>query len=138
MKIKKVAISISLLLSTSVLAQTVLTVDWEWKRSDQCSSASPRIEVTGIPSEAKFLSIALVDHDARHYNHGGGQIAHDGGSKVTIQEGALKNYKGPCPPNFSSFGHDYEFSVRALGADGQTELASGRKTKTFSANAVKE
>jgi phosphatidylethanolamine-binding protein (PEBP) family uncharacterized protein len=138
MQIKKMVISISLLLSSSVLAQTGLTVDWDWKRAHQCSSTSPRIEVAGIPTEAKSLSISLVDHDARHYDHGGGQIAYDGNSKTTIQEGALKNYKGPCPPNFSSFGHDYEFTVRALGADGQTELARGSRTKTFSASAVKE
>ena len=121
-----------------VFAQSGLTVDWEWKRAHQCSSTSPTIEVTGIPEGAKSLSVTLVDHDARHFDHGGGSMSLDGNSKVSIPEGALKNYKGPCPPNFNSFGHDYEFTVRAIAADGQSELARGSKTKTFSASAVKQ
>lgn len=119
-------------------AQTNLAVDWVWKRAHQCSPTSPSIEVTGIPPEAKSLSITLVDHDARGFDHGGGSVAHDGSQKVSIPEGALKNYKGPCPPNFNSFGHDYEFTVRAIAADGKTELSRGSKTKTFSAQVVKE
>lgn len=128
------------LLTTTLpsLAQSNLAVDWEWKRSHQCSTTSPSIEITGIPAEAKALSITLVDHDARHFNHGGGSVTHDGSPKASIMEGALKNYKGPCPPNFQSFGHDYEFTVRAIAADGQTELARGSKTKNFSASVVKQ
>jgi len=128
------------LLTTALpaFAQSGLTVDWEWKRSHQCSPTSPSIEVAGIPEGTKSLSITLVDHDARHFDHGGGSVAHDGSPNVSIPEGALKNYKGPCPPNFSSFGHDYEFTVRAIAIDGQTDLARGSKTKTFSAAAVKQ
>lgn len=128
-------------LLTSVLpsfAQSSLVVDWDWKRRHQCSSTSPGIEVAGIPADAKSLSITLVDLDARSFDHGGGFVAHDGSQKVSIPEGALKNYKGPCPPNFNSFGHDYEFTIRAIAADGKTELLRGSKTKTFSASAVKQ
>jgi phosphatidylethanolamine-binding protein (PEBP) family uncharacterized protein len=79
----------------------------------------------------------MVDLDYRSFDHGGGGAALTGEASVTLPEGALKNYRGPCPPNFSSFGHDYEFTVRAIGADGQTELARGSKTKTFSASTAK-
>jgi phosphatidylethanolamine-binding protein (PEBP) family uncharacterized protein len=120
-----------------VFAQSSLNVDWEWKRSHQCSPSSPSLVVSEIPNGTKLLQISMVDHDARHYDHGGGTVEHNGEASVVIPEGALKSYKGPCPPNFSSFGHDYEFTVKAIAADGQTELARGRKTKTFSASTVK-
>jgi phosphatidylethanolamine-binding protein (PEBP) family uncharacterized protein len=118
-------------------AQSSLNVDWEWKEDHKCSATSPGLLVSGIPSGTKLLQVELVDHDARHLNHGGGSVVLDGSDSVTVPEGALKNYRGPCPPNFSSFGHDYEFTVKAIAADGQTELARGRKTKTFSASSVK-
>ena len=133
------ALLVALLTTTlPVLAQSSLTVDWEWKRTHQCSRTSPSIEVAGIPEGTKSLSITLVDHDASHFQHGGGSVVHDGGSKFSIPEGALKNYTGPCPPNFASFGHVYEFTVRAIAVDGRAELARGSKTKTFSAATVKQ
>jgi phosphatidylethanolamine-binding protein (PEBP) family uncharacterized protein len=125
------------LFATPIFAQT-LTVDWDWKRSHQCSSKSPEIRVSGIPEGAKALGVTMVDHDMRSFDHGGGSLPVVGGPAITIPESALQNYRGPCPPNFSSFGHDYEFTVRALGADGKTELAKGSKVKTFSANTVKD
>jgi phosphatidylethanolamine-binding protein (PEBP) family uncharacterized protein len=135
----KTAISAALLVaSTSLLAQTSLTVDWDWKKSHQCSQTSPVIKVSGIPADAKSLDVKMVDHDMRSFDHGGGNVPVGGEVTFAIPEGALKNYKGPCPPNFSSFGHDYEFTVRAIAADGKTELAKGAKVKTFSASAVKE
>jgi phosphatidylethanolamine-binding protein (PEBP) family uncharacterized protein len=94
--------------------------------------------VSGIPGDAKSLAVTMVDHDMRSYDHGGGDVPVGGEAVATIAEGALNNYRGPCPPNFSSFGHDYEFTVRAIAADGKTELARGSKVKTFSARTVKE
>ena len=134
---RKVLLAAVLTSALPALAQPGLTVDWEWKRAHRCSSTSPSIEVAGIPEGTTTLSITLVDHDARHFDHGGGSVAHDGSPRASIPEGALKNYRGPCPPNFSSFGHDYEFTVRAIAADSQAELARGNKTKTFSAAVVK-
>lgn len=120
-----------------VFAQSSLNVDWEWKVSHKCSPTSPALVVSGIPNEAKSLQVAMVDLDVRSFDHGGGSVALGGEASVTIPEGALKNYRGPCPPNFFSFGHDYEFTVKAIAADGQTELARGSKTKTFSASTAK-
>ena len=137
MKSVLVAIATSVI-SASSFAQTALSVDWDWKRSHQCSPKSPAIMVSGIPAGAKSLSVTMVDHDMRSFDHGGGSVSIAGEPTFTIPEGALQNYRGPCPPNFSSFGHDYEFAIRAFDADGKTELAKGSKVKTFSANAVKE
>lgn len=125
------------IIATPVFAQA-LTVDWDWKTDHKCNTKSPEIRVSGIPEGVKKLDVTMVDQDMTSYDHGGGSVQVTGGATFTIPEGALKNYKGPCPPNFSSFGHDYAFNVRALGADEKTELAKGNKVKTFSASAVKD
>jgi phosphatidylethanolamine-binding protein (PEBP) family uncharacterized protein len=131
------ALAIALIVGTPAFAQTSLVVDWDWKLAHKCSSTSPALMVSGIPIEAKSLQVAMVDLDFTSFNHGGGSTPHNGEMSVTIPEGALKSYRGPCPPNFASFGHDYQFTVRALATDGQTEVASGSKTKTFSAKTAK-
>jgi phosphatidylethanolamine-binding protein (PEBP) family uncharacterized protein len=130
----------SLLLAASfpVFAQATLTVDWDWKKSHECKPVSPAIKVTGIPADVRSLAVSMIDHDMRSYDHGGGSVAVSGEPSFTLPEGALQSYKGPCPPNFRSFGHDYEFIVRAIAADGKTELARGSKVKTFAASTIKE
>lgn len=127
------------LLATAIpsFAQSSLTIDWEWKAGHRCSPTSPAIVVTGIPKEAKSLEVTMIDLDVKSFDHGGGSVALTGEASITLPEGALKNYRGPCPPNYSNFGHDYEFTVKAVGQDGQTELARGKNTKTFSAKTVK-
>lgn len=137
MRLNNLIIAYLLVSPTLAFAQSSLSVNWDWKLSDKCSRTSPAITVASIPEGTKMLRVKLVDHDMTSFDHGGGELAHSGGDTVTIPEGALKNYRGPCPPNFSSFGHDYEFSVRAFGEDNSTELAKGQKTKTFSSSTVK-
>ncbi|MBK6638278.1 MAG: hypothetical protein IPH08_14825 [Rhodocyclaceae bacterium] len=123
------------LLSQTSWAQS-LSVDWVWLRAHQCSKASPEIKVSGIPAGAVELKVDMLDNDMPSFNHGGGVVAHDGSAvEATIAQGALQRYVGPCPPNFSSFGHDYQITVTALGAD-KAALGSGKATKTFSAKAV--
>lgn len=137
MKLKTIFFTVSLSLSSLAFAQTGLTVDWDWNLSDKCSHTSPALLVSGIPSETKMLNVAMVDRDFTSFNHGGGSVEHNGSTSTTVSQGALKSYDGPCPPNFYSFGHDYEITVKAIAADGKTELARGSKTKTFSSSTVK-
>lgn len=72
----------------------------------------------------------MVDNDFTSFDHGGGSV--DASSLVNsgIPSGALKRYRGPCPPNFSSFGHDYTWTFQAMDAAGNV-LATATKTKTF-------
>lgn len=117
-------------------AQSTFSVDYNWSLVDRCSSASPELRITGIPAGTNSLEITLVDHDAPNYSHGGGIIATVNEIKeLTVEKGSLKNYRGPCPPNFSSFGHDYSFVVKARSSTG--ELASATKLQNFSASKVK-
>ncbi len=132
----KTLIAVSTLLLSSVShSQTIFSVDWTWRSAHKCSPTSPALKVEGIPEGTKSLTVEMVDLDFRSFDHGGGFVAHDGKAATTIPEGALKNYRGPCPPNFSSFGHDYEFTVKAVGVDNAT-LSKASKTKAFSAKAV--
>ena len=79
----------------------------------------------------------MNDLDFQNKDHGGGTVTHSTGGSAEIPEGALKsNYLGPCPRNFASFGHNYQITVRALGADG-SELAKTAKAKEFSAATAK-
>lgn len=128
------------LLATALpaFAQSGLAVDWEWKASHRCNNTSPAIAVSGIPEGTKTLAFQMNDLDFQNKDHGGGSVPHSGGASAAIPEGTLTtNYLGPCPNNFASFGHDYKISVRALAADGTTELASTSKAKTFSSATAK-
>ena len=120
-----------------VLAQSALSVDWEWKAAHRCNNTSPALTISGIPDGTISLAVQMNDLDFQNKNHGGGTVSHSGGATAEIPEGALNsNYLGPCPNNFSGFGHSYQISVRALAADG-SELGKGIKAKDFSAKTAK-
>lgn len=133
----ELAFAALLCVSTAALGQSDLALDWQWKRSHQCSTTSPALSVSGIPAGTASLAVTMTDLDVPSYDHGGGSVPHAGGASAMIAEGALKNYRGPCPPNFTGFGHDYQFMVRALAADGKTVLATASRKKNFSAGSVK-
>jgi hypothetical protein len=137
MSTQKLAFAVLLcVVAATAFGQSELSVDWQWKASDRCSSTSPALALSGIPAGTRTLAVRMVDLDAPGYDHGGGSVAHAGGATATVAAGALKSYRGPCPPNFSGFGHDYEITVRALAADGKTVLAKASRKKTFSARSV--
>ena len=113
------------------------SIDYSWSVKHKCSTISPKIEITDLPKNTTQLSVKMVDHDMRSFDHGGGYIKNEAGFPVsfTIEEGALKQYKGPCPPNFSSFGHDYEITVKASNSSNE-KLGSASKKTTFSRKTV--
>jgi phosphatidylethanolamine-binding protein (PEBP) family uncharacterized protein len=126
-----------MLVALSASAQANLSVDWEWKKEHLCNNTSPALSIAGIPEGTKSLTVQMNDLDFRNKDHGGGTIAHVGGTAASIPEGGLKgDYLGPCPNNFNGFGHVYQITVRALGADG-AELAAAVKSKDFSAKTAK-
>lgn len=123
-------------LCASFTAHAQMAVTFNWKRDHRCSPKSPTLVVTDIPDGAKTLIVRLIDNDASAWNHGGGSVSVEGKTSIEIPEGALNGgYNGPCPPNFSSFGHDYQFVVRAVSPEGK-ELATASQTKTFSSTKV--
>ena len=103
-----------------------LNVGFSWKGTKPCSHRSPEIRVANLPDGTVDLKIRLKDLDVPNWNHGGGTVAHDGTG--TIPAGALKaGYNGPCPP---SGRHRYEFSVKALDADGSL-IGFGKAMQLF-------
>lgn len=132
---RKAGLVISLLVLPSLA--NAMSVDWEWKKEHRCNNLSPALAIAGVPDGVKTLAVKMNDLDFQNKDHGGDTVEHTGGDSVTIPEGGLKsNYLGPCPNNFSSFGHNYQITVRALAADG-SELAKAMKTKEFSAATAK-
>ncbi len=132
---KTLALAALIFLSSTAFAQ--MAVDWEWKKDHRCTNTSPALSITGIPAGTQQISVQMNDLDFQNKDHGGGKVAHAGGETLEIAEGGLTDkYLGPCPNNFSSFGHAYQITVRALGADG-AELGKAMKSKDFSARTAK-
>lgn len=125
-------------LITALIAATVLMVGlpvqaqasdlevmFQFEARHRCSKLSPEITVGNVPEGTKSFKVKMIDFQARKYKHGGGTVENDGSGKIA--EGALKSYKGPCPPSGK---HTYQFTVKALDAEGDT-LASGKAKQRF-------
>lgn len=101
-----------------------MTVEYQWQRENMCDRGlSPQITLQGVPEGTVSFKVRLQDLQMPSYNHGGGEVDNDGSN--VIGPGALKNYRGPCPPMGAT--HRYSMTVLALDA-GRTVLARGEKT----------
>lgn len=120
-----------------VYAQSRLDVAFAWNISHRCSPVSPEIRLKDIPSGTTTLRIKMTDLDQKDDDHGGGEIRQSEpfGNSFNIASGALKAYKGPCPENFTTLGHEYQFTVTALDAEDKP-LAVGSAKAAFSAKFV--
>ena len=86
-----------------------VSFDWDPAMKKCFSEVSPQIQLINVPAGTNSLSVVMVDEDAPNYDHGGGKVNYTGGS--VIPAGALKYWKGPCPPSQ----HKYTFKVTAYG-----------------------
>jgi hypothetical protein len=99
-------------------------VDFQWARENLCERGrSPLVRLSGIPEGTIKLKAWFKDLNMPTYNHGGGTVENDGTS--IIAAGALKGFRGPCPP--IGLTHRYMLTVQALDAGGKV-LALGKKT----------
>lgn len=130
---------IFLIIHQASFAQQKITVDYMWKLAHKCVKKSPEIMVSGIPLGSTELTVKMVDLDYRAFDHGGGSVKNEESfsEQFTIIESSLKSFIGPCPPNFSAQGHDYEITVIAKDKNNQV-LGKGSVVKTFSAKTAKE
>ena len=135
---KKIFLTLLLLITTTELYAQTLNVDFKWMLKHQCSKSSPELKVENIPKGTVEMRIQMIDQNRRANSHGGGNLKNEAGfpSSFTIVEGVLQSYTGPCPDNFST-GHDYEFFVVAVDKQ-NNEVGKGSKKKNFSAKEVKE
>jgi len=118
-------------------AQNALNVEFRWLISHHCSSISPALKLKKIPPGTTQLKVQMIDLDNHKHDHGGGLLTHAEGypAEFVIEPGALDKYKGPCPENFTTLGHEYQFNVSALNPENKV-LSNGSAKATFSAKFV--
>ena len=136
---KLTALFILALLAHAAMAEPSLQVDFRWLISHHCVNTSPAIRVKNIPAGTTQLSVHMLDLDSQNPLHGsgGGELTDPSGfpSDYTIATGALDQYKGPCPDNFTGLGHEYQISVTAMNSEKQ-KLAQGSHKAPFSGKFV--
>lgn len=118
-------------------AQSSLGVNFRWNIAHHCSNTSPAIKLKTIPPGTTSLRVNMVDLDNKNHDHGGATLNNPEGfpSEYEIAAGGLDKYSGPCPENFTTLGHEYQFNVVALNNNNQS-LATGSAKATFSAKFV--
>ena len=122
-----------LLIVTALMIPTVswagtLGVHFSWAGTTACSTTPPAFTITNIPKGTKYLVFKLVDHDAPHFVHGGGQISYSGSGRIPA--GAFGgSYNRPCPPRGAV--HMYEWTVRAVDDSRSKVLAEGSAKGRF-------
>lgn len=80
-----------------------------------CSGGSPSFALADVPQGTAALQFHMIDLNVPGFHHGGGRIAYKGQTAVNC--GAFASgFTGPSPPPGQV--HTYEFSIKALGADG--------------------
>jgi phosphatidylethanolamine-binding protein (PEBP) family uncharacterized protein len=80
-------------------------------------SGSPRFALTDVPSGTAKLDFHMTDLNKPSFHHGGGTVDYRGQAEVPCGAFA-KGFVGPSPPPGEI--HTYEFTIKALGANGAT------------------
>ena len=94
---------------------TQINVSYSWRGIQKCSYTSPLIQLSNVPKGTTLLNIQMDDLNRPSNIHGGGNVRYSGSN--TIPQGALHNFKGPCPP--SGEHHIYKIIVKAQDAKGK-------------------
>ena len=124
--ISALALAAILIQSMSPALADEFRIEFTWSPDmKRCfSKESPEIKLFNVPEGTTQLRVKMVDRDAPAYRHGGGKLGYDGES--SIPQGALKNWKGPCPPSGS---HTYEFIVDARA--GKKKMGKAKYSQPF-------
>jgi Phosphatidylethanolamine-binding protein len=118
------ATALALLLSaTGALA---FSVSFAW------CSGSPRFALTDVPSGTAKLDFHMTDLNKPSFHHGGGTVDYRGQAEVPCGAFA-KGFVGPSPPPGEV--HTYEFTIKALGANG-APLATTAARRKFASKSL--
>ncbi len=109
----------------SVPRSTHLSVSFEWTAANRCTDRSPEIVVEGIPPGTVRLDVTMTDMDQKSFPHGGGSVECKRKGRMVIPAGALRDYKGPCPPGTP---HRYRIVVSCVSEKGHIS-ASGESMR---------
>lgn len=110
-------------------AVTFIVIDASWTAKSECSTISPPMKLLFIPANTSQIVINMVDSAAPNTLLATDVITANGRTTQSIPEGALRSYKGPCPPKGST--HEYTFTVIAYSKSGKT-LGEGTSGMPFS------
>ncbi len=90
-------------------------------------SGSPSFALTDVPQGTTALQFAMTDLNVPNFHHGGGKVAYSGEGAVPC--GIFSSgFTGPSPPPGQV--HTYEFTIKALGANGAV-LATTKPKRKF-------
>ena len=88
---------------------------WAFSASFAWCAGSPRFSLQDVPTGATQLQFAMTDLNKPSFHHGGGTVDYHGQAEVPCGAFA-KGFVSPSPPPGEV--HTYEFTVKALGANG--------------------
>jgi Phosphatidylethanolamine-binding protein len=88
---------------------------WAFSASFAWCAGSPRFSLQDVPAGATQLQFAMTDLNKPSFHHGGGTVDYRGQAEVPCGAFA-KGFVSPSPPPGEV--HTYEFTVKALGANG--------------------
>jgi len=100
---------------------------WAFSASFTWCAGSPRFTLQDVPAGTAQLEFAMTDLNKPSFHHGGGTVDYRGRAEVPCGAFA-KGFIGPSPPPGKI--HTYEFTVKALGANG-TPLATTAAQRKF-------
>lgn len=89
-------------------------------------SGSPRFALTDVPQGTAKLDLRMTDLNKPSFHHGGGTVDYRGQGEVPCGAFA-KGFVGPSPPPGEV--HTYEFTVKALGANGAPLATTNARRK---------
>ena len=91
-----------------------------------CPEASPNFQLNEVPAGTVNLEFAMTDLDKPGFDHGGGTVGYRGQPEVPC--GAFSTgFIGPAPPPGEV--HTYQFTVKALGANGAVLATTSARRK---------
>jgi phosphatidylethanolamine-binding protein (PEBP) family uncharacterized protein len=88
---------------------------WAFSASFAWCPGSPRFSLQDVPAGTAQLQFAMTDLNKPSFHHGGGTVGYHGQPEVPCGAFA-KGFVSPSPPPGEV--HTYEFTVKALGANG--------------------
>ena len=101
-----------------------LSIDFSWEGMSQCGWGNPKIILNELPSQTKYIKIAMYDNEYR-WDHGE-VIMPFIGEKI-IEKDRFKEIQGPCPPGPPG---EYEITIKALD-ENKVVIGIGLKEKLF-------
>lgn len=109
-----------LTLSLSASSALAFSASFSW------CSGSPRFTLTDVPQGTAKLDFHMTDLNKPSFHHGGGTVDYHGQGEVPCGAFA-KGFVGPSPPPGEV--HTYEFTVKALGANGAPLATTNARRK---------